>query len=283
MVDRRQTYFQKNLKTLLKNSGLNYKTFAELCDISEDTVKSYFRKDASLPGAKTLETIAAQFELQYDDLFQADFNMLLQESLERSSYRTQFRNAMIEIGYDSVIAMIDYLQFTGYQISFYSAEAGVNALEAEDAERHFDVLKRNCEKACVEKKQELWKIEGRMEHVEDREEKEGMTEALEEISKQYFEAELELMQIEFCLGTMNEKSKKKNKKYRLGMNRVIGMLWEMAKLPARIRKRRLKELGVYVVLSQSEDVDDYKKIDIYDFYIMCEAFNKSIAEKIAGA
>lgn len=282
MIDKRETYFQKNLKALLVNQGLKYKEFAELCDLSEDAVKSYFRFDAALPNAKTLEKIAAQFNLQYDDLLQADFDMLFQESLEKASPKIKFRNAMIEVGYDEVIAMIDYLQFTGYQISFYADEVKYGRIRTDEAEKQFDILQQKNENIYLQKKQELIEIENEMEQMESLQEREEISEQIEEISRQYFEAEMELINIEFCLSTMNNKSKKKNVDCKIGMNRAIGMMGELGKLPPAIRKRRLKELGMYVILYIPDEADDYKKVDIYDFYMLCESINNNIAEKIAG-
>ena len=296
--NREETYLARNIKILEKKYGFTHKMLAEKSNVSVETIKTLCRRNKNyLPTADVAIRIADVFELScYEDLFQANVDMLAADmdlaadwigANKQKEINTQqkFRQTMIENGYSSVAAMMDYLMFIGYEVVFIFtgkslSKKALNDVKDEFLQKSYDAEIRASKalSARVKKSRELKKVQNEFENVKDKNKREEYIIRLEKTSQEYFEKVLNDMQEKY-----NKKSYGNFKKavvQKVGMEEVLEIINTLASLPTRIREKRLEELPIDVVVAENGNIYEQKCMRFFKFYIMCISTENYISDMI---
>lgn len=312
------TFLQQNLRTLLKNNNMSQSQLAKKAGISIDTVKKIFRNrsndTAYIPSASTLECIAGVFNVTPEILLQPNISKLIYDvevendikltnmfnaKIQKADPATRFRNAMLEVGYNSVVPVIDYLQFTGYEIAFtYDGARYATEEEVRDVSNELKRLREYHKQKTIENEKLIpqYKIK-----IKEKEAELMHTDDEEEIKKIYREyshyddmlglARLENMVMEIQDRQFDELNKKKHAEFssmseviaarRIEIDEAIQAINEIDKLSKDKRNKYLEELPITVLIRQNFDFEqEPKKITIGNFYHMCERIRQFVEEQI---
>lgn len=285
-------YLQQNLKKLLNDHKMTQKTLAEKAGISLDTVKKIFRTNIEYtPNAITLDSIAGVFGIKADMLLVPQLEQLKQDikdieasniDIKKYDEMKQFRIAMVEGGFDDIVALIDYLQFMGYYFVF--VDEYPEGRPDEDA-----IMKAKNDLIKMQKKyhKQLAEYKCKLDECDDPDER--------------MEYQIEIMGLEDCIKNLDANVKKGRNVYkptfaeliaqrRIDVNKIVRFFNSLAEMTKSEREDRLKKSDIVVFLTDnpfalenqeltSDSEGDFKKLSIYEFYKKCESINRFIRQQ----
>lgn len=287
-------YLQQNLKKLLNDHKMTQKTLAEKAGISLDTVKKIFRTNIEYtPNAITLDSIAGVFGIKADMLLVPQLEQLKQDikDIEASNIdpkqfdeMKQFRIAMVEGGFDDIVALIDYLQFMGYYFAFIDKEVNVAVDIDKDA-----IMKTKNDLIKMQKKyqKQLAEYKNKLDECEDPDE--------------CMEYQIEIISLEDRIKNLDRNVKKGRNAYnisfselvaqrRMGVDEIVSFFNSLGELKKSECDDRLKKSGIIVFWADnpfaledqeltSDSEGDFQKLSIYEFYKKCEAISNYIRQQ----
>lgn len=312
------TFLQQNLRTLLKNNNMSQAQLAKKAGISIDTVKKIFRNrsndTAYIPSASTLECIAGVFNVTPEILLQPNISKLIYDvevendikltnmfnaKIQKADPATRFRNAMLEVGYNSVVPVIDYLQFTGYEIAF--TYDGARYATEEEVKEVSNELKRireyhkqqiiKYEKQILKYKVKIRKAEDRLTKVKSNKKRRRTRNKLFLYNDKLGMTIIDKMVMEIQDRQFDELNKKKHAELssmseviaarRIEIDEAIQAINEIDKLSKDKRNEYLEELPITVLIRRGCDFEqEPKKMTIGNFYHMCERIRQFVEEQI---
>lgn len=274
-------YLQQNLKKLLNDHKMTQKTLAEKAGISLDTVKKIFRTNIEYtPNAITLDSIAGVFGIKADMLLVPNLEQLEQDikdsaesNMDTKKYDvpTQFRIAMIEGGFDEIVALVDYLQFMGYVFAFMTDDT-----ETEPSENDIKTAKNDLSKLKKDYHKRIAAHKKALENCTDDDERN--------------EYELEILNLEDNLKKLDEsiaEGRKVNKSMslsetiaqrKLDVDEIVRFFNSLAVMTKSEREKELKHSGITVEYEDCTS-SNVQVISIYDFYKKCEAISNFIRQQ----
>lgn len=158
---------RRNIKKLMDQKNIKSKTaLAKYVGLPRDTIMNVMTRKDRRPSKQTLKIIAEAFGVPYqyivseesqmgnlDDLAVA--KMVMDEGITDSIYKeasasVKFQRAMTENGYDDIAAFVNFFQFLGYQLDFYSEESYEDINKKQDIINRFRSKKKQMEKRLKE-------------------------------------------------------------------------------------------------------------------------------------
>lgn len=318
MAKNMNTFLQQNLGKLLKDNGMSYSQLADKAGISVDTVKKIFRnrtnETAYIPSGNTLESIACVFNLTPEMLLQPNISQLMEnvqvakdtirnnmfrEGIQKADEATRFRIAMVEGGYNTISPMIDYLQFSGYAISFIygepddpsnkvidKAKCDVRSLLREYRQKIAD-NKKNISKC----QNQIRKLETKLIKVDNETEETQIRKELYNLEQDLIVYEIDNIEKEFQLNSLIELNKQQHANYsslaefvagrRIEVNDAIKIINKLDTQSTRLRNKSLEKLQITILIKKMDDFEDEpKKMSIADFYHLCERIKQFVDEQI---
>lgn len=289
-----KNYFQLNLKYLMRKYNLTQANIADKTGLSLSAIKSYTRnKDPKFPHIETQKKIAAVFNVPFEFLTTPNLEMMLQDQrvtqtlhkdyyeMELSKgldYKHNFETALIEEGYNSILAFINYLQFIGYEISYYSRAQSIDSSFSIDLEKNWQQEKEKTEQEYEKCKNEAAGLAPLMDNKYN-----NLTEVLApELAKHYTLLLIDISNYESYLNQLNDESLKKlSINQQLNFRDIIKTINKFGKFKHSEAIHRLSLLRITVHIFSSETNKTYK-INLQDFYEMCHSYNQNIFEKITS-
>lgn len=306
LIESSESYFQTNMNYFLKQNNMTHKDLAEKVGIAEKTITSYMRtKDPRFPNRTNLDSIADAFGVTSESMITANLDMmisdqrlakividenLIQYAKEHSDTKHKFEALMCEIGYTNVIAFINYLQFTGYQLTYYSY---VNEKRTISNKPESDKVKLNLNKQkadltpklsiCQKRLAELKKINLKYEPIKEGESEEEFCQREEIRLKLVEERDLLALDESFYkdqLDKLNDDSFIAQViTHEVNFKEIFNILNNIKTSSKSNIMFQLQKLYIMVYI-QSSINDTLYKIKFEDFYKMCVSFNESILGKI---
>ena len=281
-------YLQQNLKKLLNDHKMTQKTLAEKAGISLDTVKKIFRTNIEYtPNAITLDSIAGVFGIKADMLLVPQLEQLKQDikDIEASNIdpkqfdeMKQFRIAMVEGGFDDIVALIDYLQFMGYYFAFIDKKP-----EGEPDKDAIMKTKNDLIKMQKKYQKQLAEYKNKLDECDDPDE--------------CMEYQIEIISLEDRIKNLDGNVKKGRNAYnisfselvaqrRMGVDEIVSFFNSLGELKKSECDDRLKKSGIMVfwadnpfALEDQELTSDSEGVSIYEFYKKCEAISNYIRQQ----
>lgn len=312
------TFLQQNLGKLLKDNGMSYSQLADKAGISIDTVKKIFRnktnETAYVPSGNTLESIAGVFHLTPEMLLQPSISQLMdnvevakdsirnnmfKESIQEADDATRFRIAMVEGGYNTIAPVIDYLQYSGYAISFIYGEPDDPSNKAIDkAKRDVRSLLREYRQKIVDNRKrisqyqnQIRELESKLIKVDSETEEIQLRKEIYDLEQALTVYEIENIEKEFQLNSLIELNKQQHANYsslaeliagrRIEVKDAIKVINKLDTQSTRLRNESLEKLQITILMKRMDGFgDEPKKMSIADFYHLCERIKQFIDGQI---
>lgn len=260
---------RRNIRRLMEQKNIkSISALAKYVGLSRDTINNVMTRKNRKPSKETLQIIADSFGVPYhyivleklgtgnlDELAVA--KMVIDEGITDSIYQeasasVKFQRAMTENGYDDIVAFINFLQFLGYQVDFYSEES------YEDTNKKLDIINnfRSNKKLMEKRLKELYILI---------EKEEAKLDADPEYPREYYDAYFgEISDISASLENMNMITfEDKVMKRTIRMDESIKMFRKNIKDSEKLK--RLKKVHISITFPNGKA----KEVGFDAFYQFC--------------